>query len=466
MNNILEDIKAHPTRRTVMVIVMLLGAFLTLLTETFLNNALPTIMKSFSISQTTVQWLSTGYLMVAGLMIPISAWVFKRFDVKKTYLLMMMIFLLGSIMGYLAPNFTTLLLGRLVQAVAAGSLIPLIQNVVLTVYPIEKRGAAMGMAGIVVAFAPAIGPTLSGFIIDDYGWRALFLILIPLTIIIFILALIFTRSINQTENEPIDLWSLFLSMTGFGMLLYSFSMIGNSGRLSVAETIIFLVGFFLIALFVRRQLAVKSPLIEVRVFKNRTFTLTAILSAISNISMLGVELVMPLYLQNVHGVSALVSGVILLPGALVMAVINPISGRLFDKYGIFKLSLVGYAILALGTLPMFTFGLHANLILVSTLYAIRMIGIALIMMPTFTAGVNALDQKLAIHGNAASSTVRQIAGSLGTAILMMIVALFSTSNNHASLTALNNGYHAAFVVAFIMAVLGLPLSFSLRESKK
>lgn len=423
-------------------------------------------MHSFSVSQSTVQWLSTGYLMVAGLMIPISAWVFKRFNIKQTYLLMMIIFLIGSILGYLAPNFSILLIGRLIQAIAAGSLIPMIQNVVLMVYPVAQRGAAMGMTGIVVAFAPAIGPTLSGFLIDDYGWRSLFLVLIPLTLIVFILAVIFTKNINDVQKDPLDIWSLILSMGGFGAVLYSFSIIGNQGHLTLPVVVTFFVGLILVTIFVKRQLKLTSPLIEMRVFKNKIFSITAILSAISNISMLGVELIMPLYLQNVHGVTALTSGLVLLPGALVMAILNPISGRLFDKFGIFKLSIFGYSILALGTLPMFTFGLQANLIEVSVLYAIRMAGISLVMMPTFTAGVNALSPELDIQGNAASSTVRQIAGSLGTAVLMMLVSLFSSSNQHASLETLNNGYHAAFVVALIMAVVGFLLSFTLKNSKQ
>ncbi|MFC6179972.1 MDR family MFS transporter [Lactiplantibacillus daowaiensis] len=464
MNSTVANLKAHPKQKTTMVIIMLLGAFLTLLTETFLNNALPTIMKELSVSQATAQWLSTGYLMVAGLMIPISAWVFKRFDVKWTYLTMMIIFLFGTIIGYLAPSFLVLLIGRLIQAIAAGSLIPLIQNVVLILYPVEKRGAAMGMTGIVVAFAPAIGPTLSGLLIDDFGWRSLFLVLIPLTLIVLALGAIFIQHINDARHEALDFWSLFLSLTGFGALLYSFSLVGNSGTVTLSVILMFIIGCILIILFGIRQLKIKNPLIELRVFKNQTFSITSILSAISNISMLGVELVMPLYLQNVHGVSALISGLTLLPGALVMAVLNPISGQLFDKYGIFKLSLVGYLILGLGTLPMFFFTASTSLYLIASLYAIRMVGIALVMMPTFTAGVNALDEKLAIHGNAASSTVRQIAGSLGTALLMMLVALFSkTTNGKTDLTSLNQGYHAAFLVAFLMAIMGLIISFKLRK---
>ncbi len=209
-------------------------------------------MHSFSVSKSTVQWLSTGYLMVAGLMIPISAWVFKRFNIKQTYLLMMIIFLIGSILGYLAPNFSILLIGRLIQAIAAGSLIPMIQNVVLMVYPVAQRGDAMGMTGIVVAFAPAIGPTLSGFLIDDYGWRSLFLVLIPLTLIVFILAVIFTKNINDVQKDPLDIWSLILSMGGFGAVLYSFSIIGNQGHLTLPVVVTFFVGLILVTIFVKR----------------------------------------------------------------------------------------------------------------------------------------------------------------------------------------------------------------------
>lgn len=355
MNKTVKKLQQHPGQRNFMVIMMLLGAFLTLLAETFLNNALPTIMKELSVSQSTAQWLSTGYLMVAGLMIPISAWVFNRFDVKKTYLAMMTIFLVGTVTGYLAPNFTVLLVGRLIQAIAAGSLIPLIQNVVLVLYPAEQRGAAMGMTGIVVAFAPAIGPTLSGFLIDDFGWRALFLVLIPLTIVVLILGALFIQCVNTPAKDSLDGGSLLLSFAGFGSLLYSFSLVGNTGTVTVSAIVFLILGALLIGAFGFRQLRVAKPLLELRVFKNKAFTLTALLSAISNISMLGVELIMPLYLQNVHGVSALVSGLTMLPGALVMAVLNPISGKLYDRFGIFKLSLYGYSILAIGTLPMFFF---------------------------------------------------------------------------------------------------------------
>ncbi len=457
------DIRGKKYNRTMMILVMMLGSFITLLTETFLNNALPSIMKSFNINQATAQWLSTGYLMVAGLMIPLSAWLFKRFDVRKTFITFMFVFLIGSVMGYFAPNFGVLLAGRLIQAISAGSLMPLIQNVMFILYPANKRGTVMGISGIVIAFAPAIGPTLSGYIIDSFGWRYLFGILIPLTLVFILLAFIFVKSVNKTEAEKVDTPSIVYSTAGFGLLLYGFSIIGNDGKVTLATTSSMIIGLIIIYLFVRRQLKLKQPLIEVRVFKNKTFTLTAILSALSNIALLGVELVMPLYLQNVHGVSALTSGLVLLPGSLLMAVMSPISGMLYDKFGMKKLAFIGYGILTLGTLPMMFFTKNTSLILISVLYMIRISGISLVMMNTYTEGINALDQKMAIHGNAASSTVRQIAGSLGTAVLMMLISLYTA--NSTSVSSLTTGYHAAFILAIVMSALGFILSFWLKQKK-
>lgn len=455
--------KLSSRQRTTMVIIMLLGGFIALLTETFMNNALPSIMHSLNVSQATAQWLSTGYLMVAGLMIPISAWIFQRFPVRWSFSIMMLIFLAGSVIGYLAPNFAGVLAGRLIQAVAAGSIMPLINNVILIVYPPKSRGTAMGMTGIVIAFAPAIGPTLSGWIIDNLGWRDLFGILIPLAFLIWLAGMLAVKNINQTTPVKLDLASLFSALLGFGSLLYSFSIVGNDGRITSSVLIAFLIGVIVTAMFVKRQSTAANPMIKLGVFKNRTFVITTILSALSNIALVGVELVMPLYLQNVHHVSALTSGLVLLPGAIIMGIMNPIAGSLYDRLGIRKLSLAGYGILLLATLPMAWFSSQTSLIVIILLYALRIFGIALVMMPTFTSGINALDQKLAVDGNAASSTVRQIAGSLGTALLMMTVSLCSTGATHT--LALANGYHAAYLFASLMALIGFILSFKLHNNE-
>lgn len=451
-----------------MMAALLIGAFTMLLTETFFNNALPTIIKQFEVTQATAQWVSTGYQLVAGLMIPISAWVFHRFNTRYTFIVLVGTFLMGCILGFYANSFGTLLVGRLIQAVAAGSMIPLIQNVVLMLYPVKRRGTIMGVIGLVVAFGPALGPTVGGWIIDNLGLRWLSGTLIPLTLILLIAAFFLVHNVVETENVKVDWLSILESSLGFGALLYGFSEIGSSGGLSWFSVASLTSGIAILVLFGFRQLKLTNPLINLAVFENHIFTLTTILSALSNIALLGVELVLPLYLQRVHGLSALASGLVLLPGALLEGLVSPISGKLYDRYGIRPISLVGFAIVTLGTLPMLFFTSSTNLVWVAGAYAFRIVGVATVMMPTFTAGINALSPALSIHGNAASSTVRQIAGSLGTAVLMMLVSFGTQSGNaeHLSqVSQLNHGYWFSFLAAFLMALLGFVLSFALKSKK-
>lgn len=448
--------------------VLLIGAFTMLLSETFFNNAIPTIIQQFGVTQSTAQWVSTGYQLVAGLMIPISAWVFHRFNTRYTFMTLAGIFLIGSVLGFSANSFGLLLVGRLMQAIAAGSMIPLIQNVVLMIYPANIRGTVMGVIGLVVAFGPALGPTVGGWIIDYWGLKWLSGILIPLTLVLLVAAFFFVHTAVETENVKVDWISILESSLGFGALLYGFSEIGNVGGLSWPSVILLICGLVVLALFTFRQLKLTNPLINVTVFKNHVFTLTTILSALSNIALLGVELVLPLYLQRVHGLSALNSGLILLPGALLEGLISPISGKLYDKFGIKRISLVGFAIIAVGTVPMLFFTASTNLIWVAVAYAFRIVGVATVMMPTFTEGINALKPEFSIHGNAASSTVRQISGSLGTAVLMTLVAFGTSSGSaeHLSQTSqLNHGYWFSFLAAFLMALLGFALSFALKSKQ-
>lgn len=451
--------------RNMMLLTLLLGSFLMLLSETFLNNGLPAIMAELHVSQENVQWLSTGYYMVTGLMIPLSGWMFNRFPIRKTYITLLFIFLIGSALACFSFNFPLLLLGRLIQAISAGAVIPLVQNIVLILFPKEKRGLILGITGIIIAFAPAIGPTLSGYIIDTSGWRSLFLLLIPITVLILLSAFFVVHNINPTSKKRVDSLSFFYSLIGFGSLLYSLSLISNTGNPSILSIIFLIIGCIFIWIFAQRQFKVKNPLINLSVFTNKTFTLTTLLSGISNVALLGVELVIPLYLQDVHQVSAFVSGLILMPGAILMGILNPITGNLYDKWGIKKMSIIGYAILSIGTLPMIWFTPTTNLVFITIVYAIRILGIAFVLMPTFTAAINSLHDDLAIHGNAASSTFRQVFGSLGTAILMMIVTLVTSNSSHNHILSLNRGYQAAFIFSFIMAVIGLVLSFALKKEK-
>ncbi|AII74233.1 DHA2 family efflux MFS transporter permease subunit [Bifidobacterium coryneforme] len=453
--------------RSVMMGTLLAGAFIALMAETFLNNALPTIMADFRVSQSTAQWLSTSYLLVVGLMIPVSAWVFSNFQSKHAFIVMMATFLMGSLVcTFSGGHFALLLTGRIIQAVAAGSLMPFIQNVVLLLFPPEKRGVALGVVGLVVALGPTVGPTLSGFVLEHWSWKALFVLLAIMSAAILVVSFFLVYTVNDRVKTRLDVASVIYSCLGFGLLLYALSSIGDKGGASVPDLGLFLIGLLVVVVFCWRQLHLEYPLVNLRVFTNATFNLTSLLSTLSNIAMVGVELVLPLYLQNTRGSSALTSGLVMLPGAIVMGIFNPLSGMIYQRIGARRISLLGYMVLLVGTLPMIWFGTATSLIVIACCYALRLAGVALVMMTTFTEGINALPPDLAAHGNAAASTVRQVGGSLGTAAAMMIVTIGVERGRHGgamSAQAFEQGYRWAFVFLAIVAVVGLGASFFLKS---
>ncbi|MGG5370749.1 MDR family MFS transporter [Enterococcus sp. AZ196] len=479
-NNQTIDIYGKPYNRTLLVVVLLIGTFCTVLNQTLLTTAFPTLMKAFDISASSVQWLTTGFLLVNGIMIPISAWLINKFSSKKLYLAAMTIFLIGTVTCFMAPNFSILLIGRLIQAAGVGISMPLLQNIMLSIFPPEKRGSAMGMAGIVIGLAPALGPTLSGWIIDHYTWRDLFGMVIPIVILVLVLATFLMKSVIRLSNPSIDILSALLSTIGFGSLLYGFSSVGNNGW-SNAKVIGFLIaGIVVISLFVWRQLRLEQPFLELRVFKSSTFTIAAILSGVVNMAMVGAEMVLPLYIQNIRGESAFHSGLMLLPGALIMGLMMPITGAIFDKHGAKRLAISGMLILTAATLPFAFLTSEPPIAMIVILYAIRMFGISMVMMPVTTSGMNALPMNLISHGTAVNNTFRQVASSIGTAILISVLSNVTKDNlpaahllktlplfyKNQAISATLSGYHAAFYVAVIFSVVGFIITFFLKNNKK
>ncbi|MCJ0556500.1 MDR family MFS transporter, partial [Enterococcus cecorum] len=422
------DIYGKKYNRSLLVVVLLIGTFCTVLNQTLLATAFPTLMKEFDISASTVQWLTTGFLLVNGIMIPVSAWLINSFSSKKLYISAMTTFLIGTIICFLAQNFSVLLIGRLIQAIGVGLSMPLLQNIMLTIFPPEKRGSAMGMAGIVIGLAPASGPTLSGWIIDHYSWRDLFGMVIPIVILVLVLALFFMKSVIELTHPKIDTISAILSTIGFGSLLYGFSSVGDKGWLSKEVLGFLIIGIIFIFLFSKRQLKIEHPFLELRVFKSKIFTIAAVLAGVTNMAMIGAEMVLPLYIQNIRGESAFHSGLMLLPGALVMGLMMPITGAIFDKRGARKLAITGMFILTSATLPFAFLTSKTSVIVIVVLYAIRMFGISMVMMPVTTSGMNALPAHLISHGTAVNNTFRQVASSIGTAILISVLTNVTKNN--------------------------------------
>ncbi|MCM2996962.1 DHA2 family efflux MFS transporter permease subunit [Paenibacillus cellulositrophicus] len=463
----MEKEQSLPTfKRTILVVVMLAGAFVTMLNQTLLNTALPQIMKDLSISANTAQWLTTGFMLVTGVLIPVSAFLIEKFSTRRLFITAMCLFASGTLMAAIAPNFPVLIFGRVLQAVSDGLMLPLMQTIFLMIFPVKQRGSAMGMVGLVMAFAPAIGPTLSGWVVGTFSWRALFYMIFPIAVLIIILASFMLENVTKVTHPKIDIMSIILSSLGFGGLLYGFSSAGNHAWNSSEVVIALSVGTVAIGLFIWRQLTVEKPMLEFKVLKNWTFSLTLVIGMVVMVTMIGVELFLPLYIQTARGFTPLESGLLLLPGAIVMGVMSPITGRIFDKIGARPLAVIGSGILVGMTLLFSNITASTPYIYMMVIYAIRMFGISLMMMPVMTAGLNQLPDHLIPHGTAMSNTLTQLAASVGAALLVTVM----TNNTAAAVqqhlpNPMIHGVSAAFTFSTVLAFFALVLSFFIKPMK-
>ncbi len=467
----IEAITKQSYHRNLIASIFMVGAFITILNQTVLFTALPSIMQYFQVSADKVQWLTTGYMMMNGILIPITAFLIEKYTTRQLIIWAMSIFILGTTLAAVANNFTLLFLARIIQACGAGITLPLMQVVLLTIFPKEKHGFVMGLVGLAMGFGPAIGPTLSGFIIDQFSWRYIFLMVLPVAAIILLMAIFYMKNVTEVnKNQKIDLSSIVLSTLGFGALLYGINIAGSNDRSGLIAISYIIAGAVGIALLVIRGLKLEKPMLEFRVFKSATFALSTIAVVISFISLMGTETMLPLYIQNIRNMSALHSGLILLPGALISVFVSLIAGRVYDKIGGKYLGVVGYIIIAASTIPFIFLSLSTSLWTIVVFYALITMGISMITMPMTTEGLNSLPQKLISHGTAMINTFRQVGGSIGTALF---VTIYTEVGNHAfesgdianKTAAQVYGMNYVFIGVAVFACIGLVVS-SLLKSKR
>ncbi|HDC5768789.1 TPA: DHA2 family efflux MFS transporter permease subunit [Staphylococcus aureus] len=407
---------------------LLFGMFIAILNQTLLNVALPKINTEFNISASTGQWLMTGFMLVNGILIPITAYLFNKYSYRKLFLVALVLFTIGSLICAVSMNFPIMMVGRVLQAIGAGVLMPLGSIVIITIYPPEKRGAAMGTMGIAMILAPAIGPTLSGYIVQNYHWNVMFYGMFIIGIIAILVGFIWFKLYQYTTNPKADIPGIIFSTIGFGALLYGFSEAGNKGWGSVEIETMFAIGIIFIILFVIRELRMKAPMLNLEVLKFPTFTLTTVINMVVMMSLYGGMILLPIYLQNLRGFSALDSGLLLLPGSLIMGLLGPFAGKLLDTIGLKPLAIFGIAVMTYATWELTKLNMDTPYMTIMGIYVLRSFGMAFIMMPMVTAAINALPGRLASHGNAFLNTMRQLAGSIGTAILVTVMTTQTTQH--------------------------------------
>lgn len=462
----MSEAKLTNIQRNIIVLLTLSASFLSVLMMFLLITAFPKIMQEFSVNSTEVQWLTTAFMLTMAILIPITAYFIDTFKTRTVMLSAMMLFIIGTVISLFSSTFSIMLLGRIIQGMGSGIMMPLMQTILYLVYPREQRGYAMGLAGMVINVAPAVGPPLSGVLIKYLGWRSLFYVPLPIAIVILIFMFIFMKNVTEQRETKIDVFSIFLSAIGFGGTLFGFTRL-QDGDLSSPVTIISLVGGVLaIALFSVRQLRLDQPILEVRVLKTPIFSLVAFISILAFSLLIAFETIMPMFVQNAQGYSAYYGGLVVMPGALTLAIMSFVAGKLFDRFGGKSIAIIGFALISIsGISAYYVLDLESSFALSMGLFMLSMAGAGLINMPIMTVGINALPDSLIPHGTSVINTVRQFGGTLGLTFIISFISRAEAGNEAIDPAQYLLGVKSAFFVAFLFAVAGFLLSFIIRRGR-
>ncbi|GLO64817.1 DHA2 family efflux MFS transporter permease subunit [Oceanobacillus kimchii] len=438
--------------RPTVVALLLAGSFIAILNQTLMITAIPPIIIEMGITANSAQWLTTVFMLVNGIMIPVSAFLIERFTTRQLFMSAMGIFAIGTLVAGLSPVFEMLLVGRVIQSIGAGVMLPLMTTVFLLIFPINRRGSVMGLIGLVISFAPAIGPALSGWVTGHFSWRYLFFIIFPIAVIDMIVAYFALKNVTEVKKTKLDVLSIILSSFGFGGILYGVTNAGNYGWGAPITLITLAIGIISLMLFILRQLKLTHPMLEFRVFKYAIFPFSVFIGSITFMGLIGTETLIPLFMQNMREFSAFQAGMAMLPGALVTGLLAPVIGRMFDRHGGKWIVLPGVVIITLATVPFIFIDTETTFVFITILYAIRMFGLALIMMPIQTAALNQLPNDLIPHGAAMDGTMRMTAASVGTAVLVSVMtSVESMAENHVARPDIL-GVNVSFAVIAVLAL--------------
>jgi len=437
------------------VIIMIAGSFLSVLNQTLMNPMLPAVMQDLSINATTAQWLVSGFTLVNAITVAISAFLMDKFKKKHLFISAFLLFLIGSILAAYSPNFPVLLTGRFLQAICAGIMIPMSMTTLLTSFPPEKRGMAMGIYSFVVMFAPSIGPAIAGILTDLVGWHMPFVIIAILAAIIIIIALFVMNNEDTTKETKLDYPSVLYIIFGLFSFLYGLSIIGHSETF-IQGLITIALGIILLIIFSKRQLSLQQPFLKVSLLKDKQFRRGVLALMLISASLTAATITLPLYVQQVRGLSATISGMIMMPGAIAGAISGFFAGRLADKFGSRILALIGIVFVIIGSVGMAFWGLYTSIALLIIIYCTRYIGLMLANTPINLWSISSLQSDELNHGNALSNTMRQIASTLGTVIMVTIMSLVTNLNltNNDTNNQLQ-GIHATFYASIVIAAIAL-----------
>lgn len=449
----------------------LIAAFVGLFNETALNMAIAQLIVDFDSDASTIQWLTTGYLLTLGVLVPISSILMQRFTTRQLFIASLLFSISGTLISAIAPSFIILLIGRVIQAAGTAIILPLMIQVVLLVYPIYKRGAAMGNIGLVIIFAPAISPTVAGFVLSQLTWHYIFWFSLPFLIFAFLIGLKYVQNVSEVKAVKFDVVSIILSTIGFGGIVYGFSISGKLGSFLATEVLIAIgIGLLALLLFGLRQFKLEQPMLNLRVFTYRMYSIGVSLIVICMIMILSTMILLPIYLQNILLLAPIIAGLVLLPGGVINAFMSVAAGNLFDRFGPRVMVPAGLMMAMIGLFALRTIDGSTSVYFVAAFHITMFIGITLTMMPAQTNGLNELPKKLYPDGTALLNTLQQVAGAVGTAIAITIMSISTTNyvNAHGDTVANQmegsiQGVQNSITFGLTVAVIGFVLSLFLRR---
>lgn len=449
--------------------VLLVATFVVILNETIMAVALPVLMTDLGVSPSVGQWLTAGFLLTMSVIIPITGFLIRAVPTRRLFGTAMGLFSAGTLMAALAPGFPVLLAARVVQAGGTAIMLPLLMTTVMTLVPPAKRGSVMGNLSIVISVAPAIGPTVSGTVLSFLGWRAVFLVVLPVALITLWVGLHGMVDIGEATRSKIDWLSVVLSVVGFGALVYGLSTVGQAAGASVAPRWVpFVVGGLGIAAFVARQLILQRTdraLLDLRTFRSRTFTTASVIMMLMMATLLGALVLLPIYMQNVLHLSPLATGLLLLPGGLVMGLLGPVVGRLYDRLGARALLVPGTVVTSASLWWSTTLAAAGPAWSVLVFHVLLSIGLAFVFTPLFTAGLGAVEPRFYSYGSAIFGSTQQLAGAAGVALLVSVLSAAAarlSATGATSEVATAGGFHAAMTVAAVLSLVAIAVACTLR----
>lgn len=461
----------HGERNKLVIGLLLISTFVVILNETLMIVALPHLMKDLGITASAAQWLSTAFMLTMAVVIPITGFLLQRLNTRPVFILAMSLFCLGTLISALAPGFIVLVLGRIVQASGTAIMMPLLMTTIMTLVAPESRGKTMGDISIVISVAPALGPTLSGLILSVLDWRWMFLLVLPIALGALVLGAVRIKNVSVPNKAPIDIVSVFLSAIGFGSFVYGLSGLGEMALHPsvISPWIPLLVGAAVIAVFIVRQLFLQKEnraLLDMRTLTYSRFTIAMAMMAILMMSMFGAFILLPIYLQNVLGLTTLQTGLLLLPGGLIMGLCAPTVGRLFDKHGPVLLVIPGAILLSLALWGLTFIQQDTPFWLLLIAHLTLSVGLAMMFTPLFTVSLGALPPNLYSHGSAMLGATQQVAGAAGVALFVAIMTLRSAglaaagADLHAMTTG---GIKAAFLCGAIISLGAVVAAFFIKK---